>query len=255
MKEVFEDYADYYDLIYQNKNYKAETSYVKQLLEKHKSDITNVLEIGCGTGMHAVELCLTSNYRVHGIDLSSKMISLAKAKLPQQLLNRLTFSLGDSRDFVINDKFDVATSLFHVMSYQTSNSDLRQTFETVARHLKPGGIFVFDYWYGPAVLSELPETRVKRFEDKNYKITRIAEPQTDTCSCKVTVNYELLIESKTTGAHYKIRENHKLRYLFLPEIEELCSKYFTIKEHLGWMSNNEPSNSNWAGVSILEKIQ
>ena len=66
-------------------------------------------------------------------------------------------------------------ALFHVLSYQTSNADAQAMFETAATHIETGGIFLFDCWYGPAVLTDRPETRVKRAEDDTVEIIRIAE--------------------------------------------------------------------------------
>ena len=38
------------------------------------------------------------------------------------------------------------------MSYQTSNDDLNATFASARANLKQGGVFIFDCWYGPALL-------------------------------------------------------------------------------------------------------
>ena len=53
--------------------------------------------------------------------------------------------------------FDAVIALFHVVSYQTTEHDLRATFATAARHLNPGGVLLFDVWHGPAVLAQQPE--------------------------------------------------------------------------------------------------
>ena len=45
-------------------------------------------------------------------------------------------------------------------------NSIKNTFKTVNKHLKNGGIFIFDFWYGPAVLRDLPTKRVKKVENK-----------------------------------------------------------------------------------------
>ena len=50
-------------------------------------------------------------------------------------------------------------------------------FETAGKHLKTGGIFVFDFWFGPGVLTTPPETKIKRMSNKEVDILRIAEPK------------------------------------------------------------------------------
>ena len=61
----------------------------------------------------------------------------------------------------MNTKFDVVTSLFHVMSYQTTNDALDKSFKTAKYHMKENGVFIFDCWNGPGVITEKPEKRIK----------------------------------------------------------------------------------------------
>src|SRR6202021_2412457 len=96
--------------------------------------------------------------------------------LPPETARRLTFSSGDIRNYRAGKRFDVVAALFHVMSYQTSNEDLLAAMVTAKEHLTPEGIFIFDYWYAPAVLTQQPSIRVKRMESDRLEVTRIAEP-------------------------------------------------------------------------------
>jgi len=54
--KVFENYARYYDLLYHDKDYNAEAKFVHQLLQIHAPETRSILELGCGTGSHAVLL-------------------------------------------------------------------------------------------------------------------------------------------------------------------------------------------------------
>ena len=48
-------------------------------------------------------------------------------------------------------------------------------------------------------LNERPSVRVKRVEDENTRLTRIAEPELDVNAGVVTVRYSMLAESKVDG--------------------------------------------------------
>ena len=96
-----------------------------------------------------------------------------KAGLPADVASRLSFGLGDVRTLRTGKVYDVVISLFHVMSYQLSNDDLTAAFDTALIHLSSGGIFLYDYWYAPAVLTQRPEVRVKRLESEDIKVTRV----------------------------------------------------------------------------------
>ena len=49
-------YSKYYNLVYKNKNYKSEVNYISRILKSEKKNIKNILELGSGTGAHAMYL-------------------------------------------------------------------------------------------------------------------------------------------------------------------------------------------------------
>ncbi|MGO8176209.1 SAM-dependent methyltransferase, partial [Rhizobium ruizarguesonis] len=63
--------------------------------------------------------------------------------------------------------------------------------ETVSNHLEDGGIFIFDFWYGPAVLWQRPSTRVKRLENDEISVVRVAESVVHDAENIVDVNYTI----------------------------------------------------------------
>lgn len=245
---VFGNYARYYDLLYRDKDYAAEAQFVHQLIQSHAPNTKSILELGCGTGNHAV-LLAKEGYTIHGVDRSPEMLAKASDRLsylPQELASRLTFSPGDIREVRLDRQFDAVISLFHVFSYQTTNADLKAAFATVKNHLKPGGIFIFDCWYGPAVLSDRPAVRIKRLEDEEILMTRIAEPVMHPNDNWVDVNYQIFIKDKNSEAVTELKETHRMRYLFKPEVELLLNniKLETIK--CGeWMTSREPDFDTW----------
>ncbi len=174
---VFNAYADYYDLLYKDKNYSTEADYVDQLIQQYCPGATSLLNMGCGTGMHDFFLA-EKGYHIIGVDRSEKNIKHARSKCSGDKTKsyELEFMKRDIRELRLNQTFDAVISLFHVMSYQTTNSDLRAVFANVKAHLAPGGIFIFDCWYGPAVLTDRPEVREKEWSDDAIKISRKAVP-------------------------------------------------------------------------------
>ena len=69
MENVFAKYSEYYDLIYTDKDYQKEVDYIDQLIQKYHPKAKTILDLGCGTGVHA-NLLAAKGYRVMGIDLS-----------------------------------------------------------------------------------------------------------------------------------------------------------------------------------------
>lgn len=245
---VFKDYSIYYDLLYKDKDYLAEATFINNLIKLYAPEAKSILNLGCGTGSHDFFLA-DMGYQVTGIDMSADMISIANKKLMNCQNDNVSFHVGDIRSIRLNRQYDVIISLFHVISYQVSNMDLAATFDTVDEHLLNGGIFIFDCWYGPGVLSNPPITRYKVLENDRLKIHRIAYPIMHLDENYVDVNYTILVQNNEDQTFYEINETHKMRYLFTPEVNALCaSKKFRIEQ----LHNNIFSN-DWKKLFIISK--
>ena len=250
---LFDIYARYYDLLYRDKDYAAEAEYVASNIRRESPQATRILELGCGTGAHAEQLARLGFF-VHGIDLSETMLASAevrKAALPVELAQRLSFRRGDVRTVRTAESYDAVISLFHVLSYQSTESDQEAMFETASTHLIRGGPFVFDFWFGPGVLAQKPELRVKRLEDADIKVTRIAEPVMNEDSSLVDVNYTVFIETKSTGRIQEVRETHRMRYFSLADITRLAvpGKWASFRTQ-GWMEAGPLCEDHWAGCAV-----
>ena len=247
---VFADLASYYDLLYQDKDYAGEANYITSLLRRFAPDARSIVEYGSGTGRHAV-LLAEAGYTVHGIELSEEMLHLAES-LPNESNNPF-FSKGDIRTARLGKTFGGAISLFHVMSYQTMNGDLAAAFSTVQKHLIDGGLFIFDCWYGPAVLTERPSVRIKRMSNTTIEVTRLAEPVMHPNDNIVDVNYQVFIRDLATGVVNEIHETHRMRYLFRPEIELLLNNAgFKIVHSEEWMTGKDLSFDTWGSCFVAQ---
>ncbi len=251
---AFGAYARYYDLLYGDKDYRGETEFVDHLIRKHTPDARRVLELGCGTGIHGA-LLAEAGYEVTGLDLSEDMLVMAGQRvggLPPDIAGRVRFLRGDARDFRLDGKFDAVIALFHVMSYQQGNDDLRAVFARVKEHLAPGGVFIFDCWYGPAVLTDRPTVRVKRFADAVTRVTRIAMPEMDYGNNCVDVNYLMFIQDGRNGATEELAERHRVRYLFRSEVELLTKSVgLRIEASGGWLTQREPDSTTWYAYFVI----
>jgi len=254
--KVFGHLSRCYDLLYGDKDYGGEARFVHELIQRHAPGARTLLELGCGTGAHAVHL-VKEGYKIHGVDLSAEMLARAGerlAQLPAELAAGLTFSQGDLRTLRLGRTFDAVIALFHVLSYQTTNRDLQAAFPTAKEHLQPGGVFIFDFWYGPAVLTERPAVRVKRVEDEIISVTRIAEPELLVNDNVVEVNYQFFVQDKACGAFETFQESHRMRYLFKPEIDRLCAEYELGLIELGeWLTGREPGVGTWGVYAVGRK--
>lgn len=245
MSDVFDAYAAYYDLLYRDKDYPAEARYVQSLLRRHGVSDGEILELGCGTGKHAEQL-VRLGYSVHGIDISRSMVDIARRRTSS---DRVRFDVDDARSARLNKQFDAAISLFHVASYQTTNDDLAGMLATAAAHLKTGGVFVFDFWYGPGVLTDPPAERVKKLKDDVIEVVRTAKPQFHPNENVVDVHYKVMVKQNGNGVISDIEETHRMRYLFLPELSFMLRTVgMEMVRAERWMSDEELDSRCWQAV-------
>jgi len=251
---MFGDYSAYYDLLYRDKDHDGEVSYIDSLIRKYGCGARTILDLGCGSGKHAL-LLAEKGYEITGVDRSDGMLSVARLRLaegkPEATSPR--FLQGDIRTVRLGNAYDVVISLFHVFSYQAGNEDLRAALATVRTHLNPGGIFIFDCWYGPAVLSERPAVRIKRLEDEAVELTRIAEPVMHPNENLVAVNYQLYVRDKANNAVDVVRETHLMRYLFKPELELLTAEAgLALLDASEWLSGNPLGAGTWNACFVVK---
>lgn len=243
MSEVFDSYSKYYNLLYKDKDYKAEAEYIAKLLGK----VGSVFEMGCGTGKHA-KLLTQTGYQMFGIDLSGTMLAQAKSL-------GIDCTIGDVRTFRANKVFDAVISLFHVASYQTSDNDINSYFQTARLHLNKGGKFIFDVWNKDAVLAQKPEKRVKVLENDEVKVIRHCTPAHHIEKDIVEVNYTIEVFDKLSGKSEIIKEVHPMRYFSYNDIEKYASENgFKILHSEEWLTGNVPSENTWGVCYICEAI-
>jgi hypothetical protein len=137
------------------------------------------------------------------------------------------------------------------MSYQTSNDDLTATYETAAIHFNKGRLFLFDFRYGPAVLIQKPEVQIRRLEDEEIKIIRIAEPVMHVNENVVDVNYTVFIKVKLTGQVEQVKEKNLMRYLFLQELKCYGTGKFKEIFSNAWMTNDALNVDTWGEFQSL----
>jgi len=251
---VFRDYANYYDALYREKDYENECDFLEQIWGELSSEpINRILDLGCGTGGHALPLA-QRGYDVTGVDRSEQMLAIAKTKATQANL-AVDFQQGDVRNLELGQTFDAVISMFAVMSYQTTNEELAAAFRTARRHLEPGGLLVFDGWFGPAVLNLRPSDRYKIVEADGERIIRFVSPVLDIFQHTVQVNYKIL---RLRNGHVvdEVDESHLLRFLFPQEIAYYLAEagFNLLKLCLFMELKCQPIEQDWNVTVVAEGV-
>ncbi len=147
---LFDLIAPRYDRFTRVFSYGMDARWKRELLEWIVRDFgaaaaVSVLDVACGTGDLALHTAQAMpNARVLGVDLSQRMLELARARLTTSLAGRLSFATGDLAQLDMpNASVDVVTA-----GYAVRNApDPRQALGELARVLRPGGrLYVLDFF-------------------------------------------------------------------------------------------------------------
>jgi len=139
-ESLFENYAQKYDKECFVQGTIGECDFIEQELNYDKK--IRIIDIGCGTGRHSVELS-KRGYNISGIDLSESQLASAKEKA-KQLNLKIDFQQHDARNLPFSDEFDAAIMLceggFSLMETDEMNFEI---LKNVTKALKNNGKLIF----------------------------------------------------------------------------------------------------------------
>ena len=144
MKQWYEELFENYGMKYERENFVqgtiGECDFLEQEINYQKT--ARILDIGCGTGRHSIELS-KRGYTVTGIDLSESLLKRAKQKASEQNLP-INFEQHDARKLPFVNEFDLVIMLcegaFPLMETDEMNF---QILRNATQALKPKGKLIF----------------------------------------------------------------------------------------------------------------
>jgi SAM-dependent methyltransferase len=240
-------YAECYDAIYHEKDYQAECDLIELLFKRYgDGQIKTVLDLGCGTGNHALPLSLRG-FEVIGVDRSESMLAQARMKAARcSPLKHDSFYQADIQSVDLGRQFDAALLMFAVLGYQLDNAAVTAALRNARRHLRSGGLLLFDVWYGPSVLFLRPSERERTIPVSNGKILRVSSSELDTSRHTCTVRYHLR-KFDTERLVSEAQEEHTVRYFFALELNLFLESTAFSPTRLGAFPDFErdPDEKSW----------
>lgn len=247
-------YSNFYDWVYQDKKYSEECDLIEKIIKNHcQLPVHYILDLGCGTGNHALELA-SRGYHLVGVDKSTAMLNIANKKAKQNdHRSKVTFYTGDIRDHTIDRRFEAVLMMFAVLGYQYGNDDVISALSTARKHLIEGGLLIFDVWFGPAVLNLRPSERIKVIPTNEGEIVRVTSGILDVNNHSCAVDYRIW-EHKNGRVVNESVERHKMRFFFPREIQLFLSiSGFNLVDYFAFPEINHRANDSTWNVLFVAK--
>ncbi len=250
-------YSTYYDILYKDKDYKSETDFISDVLKKYSSGKgRKLLSLGCGTCNYEL-LLAKGGYEITGIDRSGEMLGIAVEKIKAaKLESKIKLLEKDVRNFSFREEYDSCMAMFNIVGYQIKNEDFEKMLKNINYSLKKGGTFIFDCWYMPAVLKDMPTDRVKKVKTENGELVRLTKSLLDIKNNVIEINFDVMekIKGKNFG---ETKETHLVRYWSFPELKYFLTKAgFSVLKVCNFMDEaSEISSDNWNIFVVARRLQ
>lgn len=159
---AYKKFSYFYDEVMQDLDYYLWSEFTEKFTKPNDS----ILDLACGSGTFLTIMNL-HGYKTTGLDLSESIIEIAKEKAK---LNRLDipFYVMDMTCFQLPESFDVITCFFDSINFIENKDDLKKMFNSVYKHLKKGGYFLFDT-FSKFMLNEYKDNLI----DEDYQTFKI----------------------------------------------------------------------------------
>ena len=157
---AYYELAEFYDIIDgQHPHYNKEFDFLVAVFDRFGHDrIRRVLDLACGTGSHSIFLA-GKGYEVVGLDLSEKMLDIARKKARtagRPIQDRVEFVHGDVLSINFDEEFDAVVCIGQTTMILNELNDMQMMFKGIYKSLRPGGLFIVDFmsWYNKGTFTD-----------------------------------------------------------------------------------------------------
>lgn len=141
--ESYGIFADFYDALTLNVDYKERARYIVDTLKSLNHDMGLTLDLACGTGKLTLEL-KKLGVDVYGADASEDMLSVAYEKAVEEGFGDMLFLCQKMQELDLYGSIDTCVCTLDSINHMTDIADVKKTFERVSLFMNKGGYFLFD---------------------------------------------------------------------------------------------------------------
>ena len=246
-------HAELYDILYSSKPYSEEAAFIHRYIQQYAPGSKRLLELACGTGTHAL-LLEKYDYQIIATDYSKDMLSCAQKKIKKEK-SKIEIRQQDMRTLDVPERpFDAIYCLFDSIGYVATNENILLVLQNVHDHLKPGGLFLFEFWHAAAMIRHYDPMRVRRCQIPNGEIVRISETTIDYHNQLCSVLYSIY-EMNNDGSYASLQETHVNRFFQLQEMKLFLqqAKLKPLKWFSGFQENELINDETWHIFAVAQK--
>ena len=242
-------FADYYDNLTNNVDYKAYAEYILELCKRYNHDTGITLDLACGTGSLTV-LLKQMGVDIYGIDASAEMLSVAQEKALDANISGMLFLRQKMQRLDLYGTIDTCICTLDSINHVTDINNVQRAFEKVSFFMNPKALFIFD------VNTLYKHKEVLGNNTFVYDTEQVfCVWQNTLCEDGVTVDIALDFFENLDGMYRRYSEDFKERAYSHEEICSMLEKAgFKLLDVFGEMTFEAPMADSQRNIYIAEKI-
>ncbi len=242
-------FAYVYDILMENVPYDKWIELFLAKMEQFDIEGRKVLDVGCGTGEFSIRLA-EKGYDVTGVDLSEEMLLIAAEKAAEKQVAIPLFH-QNMAELDLAAEYDAVVIFCDSLNYLETEEEVEETFRSVYKHLKSGGLFMFD------VHSIFKMTEVFHggtFADPYEEVSYIWNSYEGEEPYSAEHELSFFVKDENTGLYERFEEDHYQRtYPVDTYLDWLKKAGFICKGVLADLEDKEPEHDSERIVFLAVK--
>lgn len=246
--ESYISFAEFYDGLTENVEYKERCRYILEILGNLNHNTGKTLDLACGTGSLTLELA-KNGVDVFGADASEDMLCQAQFKAMQEGKNIL-FLCQEMQSLDLYGEIDTCVCTLDSINHLTSEKDVLNTFKGVSKFMRKSGYFLFDVNTLYKHREILADNTFVYDTDEVFCVWQNTLLENDTV--EIFLDF---FEEDETGKYIRTSENFCERAYSHSEITEMLNKAgFELVAFYGDMTFEKPKENEQRVIYVARKI-
>ncbi len=240
-------FADFYDALTLNVDYKQRAEYIVNTLKNLGHDMGLTLDLACGTGKLTLEL-KKLGVDVYGADASEEMLSFAYEKAVSQGYDIL-FLRQKMQELDLYGGIDTCVCTLDSINHITDIGGVKKTFERVSMFMNKGGMFLFD------VNTVYKHKNILADNTFVYDLDEVYCVWENSLKENNVVDIDINFFVPNGGLYERFEESFCERAYTDSQLTEMLeASGFRVVNRFGDMSENAPRDTEERVIYIAEKI-
>ena len=242
-------FADYYDNLTNNVDYKQCAEYLLKLAEKYNHSMGITLDLACGTGSLTVML-KKMGVDIYGIDASPEMLSVAQEKALDNEISGMLFLCQKMQNLDLYGTIDTCICNLDSINHITNIQDVQKAFSKISFFMNPKGLFIFDVNTLYKHQNVLADNTFVYDTEQVYCVW-----QNTLLKDNRTVDISLDFFENLDGMYRRYSENFKEKAYTHEEICQMLDVAgFKLLDVFEEMTFNSPKSDSQRNIYVAEKI-